>query len=215
MMRPTEELLKKILESESPCTDDIFGDIYDGRDTDYICYADAAKDFQEMLSENPLQPLAYAGIAYCKAKLGEDPRVVFDFFFTSLQFNFTNPLIWSLIADYSKSRADAYSWVARPYNFKPVPAPPFNLSLIEEEDLDDSKPLPKPSPPRRDWNRRFLAFLAKTTANTNIFIKFDMKCKRKTCRKLIHKPTASQLSKMKMERAYYHFCEFNNGSVIS
>ena len=158
-MRPTEELLKKILESESPCTDDIFGDIYDGRDTDYICYADAAKDFQEMLSENPLQPLAYAGIAYCKAKLGEDPRVVFDFFFTSLQFNFTNPLVWSLIADYSKSRADAYSWVARPYNFKPVPAPPFNLSLIEEEDLDDSKPLPKPSPPRRDWNRRFLAFL--------------------------------------------------------
>ena len=143
-MRQVDDIVKELLE-----TDLDFGDF------DY--YSTAASEFQSILADNPLHPLAYAGLAYCKAKMDDDPRTVFDLFFASLQFSSTNALIWSLIADYAAGRADAYAWKAMPHHaIVKKPTPKYELV----DDLDDPLVFQPEKPPRcvLTWNRALIGF---------------------------------------------------------
>ena len=135
-MRHPSDVLKELLSMTKKKPVDGIPEIPDDYERDRLLYEGGVLEFQDILLDNPLQPLAYAGIAYCKAKLDDSPRVVFDFFFAALQFNFSNPVVWSLVADYAKNRAEKNAWQTQTqnvdsyYDYKPLYD---KSSAIEEE----------------------------------------------------------------------------------
>ena len=163
-MRHPSEVLKELLSMTNKKPVDGIPEISDDYERDRLLYEGGVLEFQDILLDNPLQPLAYAGIAYCKAKLGEDPRVVFGFFFASLQFNFSNPVVWSLVADYAKSRAEKSAWQPQPQNLDPyyVYNPLYEKPPSTEEALLSPSPSSPPST-KFYWTEIFLlAFLGIT-----------------------------------------------------
>ena len=142
-MRHPSEVLKELLSMTNKKPVDGIPEISDDYERDRLLYEGGVLEFQDILLDNPLQPLAYAGIAYCKAKLDDSPRVVFDFFFAALQFNFSNPVVWSLVADYAKNRAEKSAWQTQTQNvdsycdYKPL----YDKSSAIEEDSPPPAPL--------------------------------------------------------------------------
>lgn len=94
-MRTTHEVLRELLRKGSEATEQD--------------YEVAMSEFKEVLEDGPIKPLAYAGIAHCKAKLDHHPFTVIDYFTLALSFNTQNEVIWRLLSEYATEQSKRVS----------------------------------------------------------------------------------------------------------
>ncbi len=166
-MRTPQEILRELLKK---------GDFATEEDFDM-----AIAEFKDTLENGPIKPLAYAGIAHCKAKLDYHPFTVIDYFTIALSFNTQNEVIWRLLSEYameqSKRMSMSYPEIDEDSRLgkgidrypieplKPIKAP----SITDELDLPDLPPI-KTVPPI--WKQLGITAFIMTTLGV-IAVMFD------------------------------------------